>query len=68
MRLKKTINVRVKNLAQALELMGELEKVDVDLVAESRPRAVKIEVFFSKEKAREVEHKIREVIGEHNPH
>ncbi len=62
MRLKKTINVRVKNSVQVFELMKELGKVDVDLVAESRPGAVKIEVFSSKEKIRELERKIREII------
>ena len=60
-KLKKTINVRIKNSAQILELMRELEKMDVDLVAESRPRAVKIEVFSSREKIRELERKLRKI-------
>jgi hypothetical protein len=42
--------------------MGGLGKLEVDLVAESRPRAVKIEVFGSKDEARELERKIREFI------
>ena len=60
-KLKKTINVRIKNSAQMLELMKELEKVDVDLVAESRPRVIKIEVFSSREKIRELERKLRKI-------
>jgi hypothetical protein len=39
--------------------MGGLGKLEVDLVAESRPRAVKIEVFGSKDEARELERKVR---------
>lgn len=61
---KKTLNVRMKNSAQMLELMKELEKMDMDLVAESRPRAVKIEVFSSREKIRELERKLREIAWE----
>ena len=56
---KRTINVRVKDASQLVTLMEELGKLEVDLAAESRPRAVKIEVFGSKEEARELERKIR---------
>ncbi len=56
---KRTINVRVKDASQLVTLMEELGKLEVDLAAESRPRAVKIEVFSSKEEARELERKIR---------
>lgn len=57
---KRTINVRVKDTSQLIALMEELGKLEVDLAAESRPRAIKIEVFGSKEEARELERKIRE--------
>ena len=56
---KWTINVRVKGTSQLIALMEELGKLEVDLAAESRPRAIKIEVFGSKEEAREMERKIR---------
>jgi len=56
---KRTINVRVKDASQLVVLMEELGKLEVDLAAESRPRAIKIEVFGSKEEARELERKIR---------
>jgi len=56
---KRTINVRVKDSSQLIALMEELGKLEVDLAAESHPRAIKIEVFGSKEEARELERKIR---------
>jgi hypothetical protein len=56
---KRTINVRVKDTSQLIALMGEVGKLEVDLAAESRPGAVKIEVFGSKDEARELERKIR---------
>ncbi len=59
---KRVINVRVKDASQLIALMEKLGKLEVDLVAESRPRAVKIEVFGSKEEARGVEHKIMEFL------
>ena len=59
---KRIINVRVKDTSQLIALMEILGKLEVDLVAESRPRAVKIEVFGSKEEARGVEHKIMEFL------
>ena len=58
-KLKRTINVRVKDTSQLIALMEELGKLEVDLAAESRPRAIKIEVCGSKEEAREMERKIR---------
>ena len=59
---KRTINVRVKDTSQLIVLMEELGKLEVDLAAESRPRAIKIEVFGSKEETRELERKIREFL------
>jgi hypothetical protein len=59
---KRTINVRVNDTSQLIALMDELGKLEVDLAAESRPRSVKIEVFGSKEEARELERKIRELL------
>ncbi len=59
---KRTINVRVKDTSQLVTLMEELGKLEVDLAAESRPRALKIEVFGSKDEARELERKIRELL------
>jgi hypothetical protein len=59
---KRTINVRVKDTSQLIALMGEVGKLEVDLAAESRPGAVKIEVFGSKDEARELERKVREFI------
>lgn len=59
---KRIINVRVKDASQLIALMEKLGKLEVDLVAESRPRAVKIEVFGSKEEARGLEHKIMEFL------
>ncbi len=59
---RRTINVRVKDTSQLIALMEELGKLKVDLVAESRPRALKIEVFGSKEEARGLERKIRELL------
>jgi len=59
---KRIINVRVKDTSQLIALMEKLGKLDVDLIAESRPRAVKIEVFGSKEEARGLEHKIMEFL------
>ena len=59
---KRTINVRVKDTSQLIVLMEELGKLEVDLVAESRPRALKIEVFGSKEEARGLERKIRKLL------
>ncbi len=59
---KRIINVRVKDASQLIALMEKLGKLEVDLVAESRPRAVKIEVFGSKEEVRGLEHKIMEFL------
>ncbi|MBA7501572.1 hypothetical protein ES706_00143 [subsurface metagenome] len=59
---KRTINVQVKDTSQLIALMEALGKLKVDLVAESRPRMVKIEVFGSKEEARGLEHKIKEFL------
>ncbi|MDH5443622.1 MAG: hypothetical protein ACETWO_02330 [Candidatus Hadarchaeaceae archaeon] len=59
---KRIINVRVKDASQLIALMEKLGKLEVDLVAESRPRAVKIELFGSKEEARGLEHKIMEFL------
>ena len=59
---KRIINVRVKDTSQLIALMEKLGKLDVDLIAESRPRAVKIEVFGSKEEVRGLEHKITEFL------
>jgi len=59
---KRIINVRVKDSSQLIALMEKLGKLEVDLVAESRPRAVKIELFGSKEEARGLEHKIMEFL------
>jgi len=64
---KRTINVRVKDTLQLIALMEELGKLEVDLAAESRPGAVKIEVFGSKDKARELERKIRELLEKPQP-
>ncbi len=59
---KRTINVRVKDTSQLIALMDELGKLEVDLAAESRPKAIKIEVFGSKDEARELERKIMELL------
>lgn len=59
---KRTINVRVKDDSQLIALMEELGKLEVDLAAESRPRAIKIEIFGSKEEARKLERKIRDLL------
>jgi len=59
---KRIINVRVKDTSQLIALMETLGKLDIDLIAESRPRAVKIEVFGSKEEVRGLEHKITEFL------
>jgi len=59
---KRIINVRVKDASQLIALMEKLGKLEMDLVAESRPRAVKIEVFGSKEEARGLEYKIMEFL------
>ena len=59
---KRTINVRVKDTSQLIALMQTLGKLEVNLVAESRPRSVKIEVFGSKKEARGLEHKIKEFL------
>jgi len=59
---KRIINVRVKDTSQLIALMETLGKLDIDLIAESHPRAVKIEVFGSKEEARGLEHKIMEFL------
>lgn len=59
---KRTINVRVKDDSQLIALMEELGKLEVDLAAESRHRAIKIEIFGSKEEARKLERKIRELL------
>jgi len=64
---KRTINVRVKDSSQLIALMEELGKLEVDMVAESRPRAIKIDVFSSKEEARELERKIRELLKTPQP-
>ncbi|MFQ6129674.1 MAG: hypothetical protein ACE5OT_02555 [Candidatus Hadarchaeaceae archaeon] len=64
---KRTINVRVKDDSQLIALMDELGKLEVDLAAESRPRAIKIEIFGSKEEARELERKIRELLKTPQP-
>ncbi len=65
---KRVINVRVKDVSQLVTLMEKLGKLEVDLIAESRPRAVKIEVFSSKEEARELEHKIMGVSSKTRNH
>ena len=65
---KRTINVRVKDASQLIALMEELGKLEVDLAAESRPGAIKIELFGSKEEACELERKIRELLKTRNPH
>ncbi len=65
---KRTINVRVKDTSQLIALMEELGKLKVDLAAESRPRAIKIEIFGSKEEARELERKIGGLLKPRNPH
>jgi len=64
---KRTINVRVKDSSQLIALMEELGKLEVDMAAESRPRAIKIDVFGSKEEARELERKIRELLKNPQP-
>jgi len=64
---KRTINVRVKDSSQLIALMEELGKLEVDMAAESRPRAIKIDVFGSKEEARELERKIRELLKTPQP-
>ncbi|MCK4404973.1 MAG: hypothetical protein KAV43_00505 [Hadesarchaea archaeon] len=64
---KRTINARVKDSSQLIALMEELGKLEVDLAAESRPRAIKIEIFGSKEEARELERKIRELLKTPQP-
>lgn len=65
---KRTINVRVKDTSHLIALMEELGKLEVDLAAESRPRAIKIEIFGSKEAARELERKIGGLLKPRNPH
>ena len=64
---KWTINVRVKDDSQLIALMEELGKLEVDLAAESRPRAIKIDIFGSKDEARELERKIRELLKTPQP-
>lgn len=67
-KLKRTLNVRVKDKVQMIELMKKLGEFDMDLIAESRLGLVKIVVNAPKEEVRELERKIGELIGGRNPH
>lgn len=58
-KIKRTLNVRVKNTAQMLSLMKKLGTLNVDLEAESRPGLVRIVVHGTKDEIRELELKVR---------
>ena len=60
---KRTLNVRVKNTPQMLDLMKKLGTLDIDLEAESKPGLVRIVAHGTKEEIRNLELKIRELIG-----
>ncbi len=55
--------MRVKDTNQMLDLMKKLGTFNMELEAESRPGLVRIVVHGTKEETRNLELKIRELIG-----
>ncbi len=60
-KIKKTLNVRVNDTVQMIELMEKLGTIDMELEAESRPRLVRIVAHGTKEEIRNLELKIKEI-------
>jgi len=57
-KLKRTLNVKVTSTGQMVKLMRDLSELGAEIIAESRPGAVKISIYGSKDDIRDLTHKI----------
>ena len=57
-KVKHMLSIKIADTGQMVELMQALGKLDADIVAEARPGVVKIRIYGSKEKVRELKRKI----------
>lgn len=63
-KLKKVLNLRVKGTDQAIKLLQALSEMNLDVVADSRPGAVKIRIYGSREEVESAARKIAALVGE----
>ena len=61
-RVKRTINLPVKDTGHMLEIMKKLSTLDADLEAEARPKMIRIFACGTKEELRDLELKVKEFI------
>lgn len=57
-KLKKVLNLRVKDTNQTIKLLQALNKMSLDVVADSRPGVVKIRIYGSREEVESAARKI----------
>lgn len=63
-KLKKVLNLRVKDTSQTIKLLQALSEMNLDVVADSRPGAVKIRIYGSREEVESAARKIAALVGE----
>ena len=61
-KLKKVLNLRVKDAGHAIKLLQALSEMNIDVVANSRPGAVKIRIYGSREEVESAERKIAALV------
>jgi len=57
-RYKRVLNFRADNTTQVIGVLEALSKLDIDVVADFTPSSLKVTVYGTKDKIREVSRKI----------